>query len=764
MANRKLTQLPALASLSADDLFYVVDDPAGAATSNKMTASVLDAKYLKVASNLSDLANAATARTNLGLVAGGAGDIWVEKAGDTMTGLLNYAQPAASDGNKFYCVDPNDPNAALFNWHVWESNNVSGRRNTGINWGYNQTAGGGVETAGESAFWQQIETYYVPGAVAQMEYHWNFTPAGGSNVRPFHLNMHIDGAGSGYHDAYWYLDRMTWLDRTNQTFVAATLTIGTAATDSSFVLGVPLSFSGTTNSGIRLNNLTTTQRNALTAANGMVIYNTTDGQVQGYVAGVWGSIGGSSLPVVDTTSIVMGSADNTKLLRFEVDGFSAGATRVMTPPNQDTLLAGQNFSNVFTVAQTIALATDTTHLIIRNHSTHTTPQILFEKSDGTDLFMVFIDDLMNTFLGKDAGIAGISGIGNVGIGEFALSALTSGHRNMGIGPAALRGVTTGQGNVALGQSSGQAITTGSGNFALGTSSLLSLVSGDGNIAIGANSGLAVTSTNCILVGETAGPNITSGTANIGFGYNVLSSLITGGENVAFGRSAGTNVTGWYTLSFGAESGAVDTTRYDNSIALGVLARFTAANQLVVGSFFCPITDAYFGSGVTYSAPTDIAINAGGGSGTDIAGASLTLAGGKPTGSGAGGSIILKTAPAGATGTALRALVTRLTLDSTGLITLADVVNFAFNTGTGTKFGTATGQKMGFWNVAPVIQPAHANQAALTNSSGGTYDGTLAAISGTGADAAINNNFTDIFTLLDAMRTAMVNSGMMKGAA
>lgn len=40
------------------------------------------------ADNLSGLTNAATARTNLGLVAGGAGDIWVEKAGDTMTGKL----------------------------------------------------------------------------------------------------------------------------------------------------------------------------------------------------------------------------------------------------------------------------------------------------------------------------------------------------------------------------------------------------------------------------------------------------------------------------------------------------------------------------------------------------------------------------------------------------------------------------------------------------------------------------------------------------
>ena len=34
--------------------------------------------YLEIANNLSDLNNASTARTNLGLVSGGAGDIWVE--------------------------------------------------------------------------------------------------------------------------------------------------------------------------------------------------------------------------------------------------------------------------------------------------------------------------------------------------------------------------------------------------------------------------------------------------------------------------------------------------------------------------------------------------------------------------------------------------------------------------------------------------------------------------------------------------------------
>lgn len=48
----------------------------------------LDTRYLQISNNLSDLNNVATARTNLGLVSGGTGDIWVEKAGDTMTGPL----------------------------------------------------------------------------------------------------------------------------------------------------------------------------------------------------------------------------------------------------------------------------------------------------------------------------------------------------------------------------------------------------------------------------------------------------------------------------------------------------------------------------------------------------------------------------------------------------------------------------------------------------------------------------------------------------
>lgn len=58
-------------------------------------SAVTNDAQLTIANNLSDLANAATARTNLGVVAGGAGDVWVEKAGDTITGDIIF-QPSGN--------------------------------------------------------------------------------------------------------------------------------------------------------------------------------------------------------------------------------------------------------------------------------------------------------------------------------------------------------------------------------------------------------------------------------------------------------------------------------------------------------------------------------------------------------------------------------------------------------------------------------------------------------------------------------------------
>jgi hypothetical protein len=82
---------------------------------------------------------------------------------------------------------------------------------------------------------------------------------------------------------------------------------------------------------------------------------------------------------------------------------------------------------------------------------------------------------------------------------------------------------------------------------------------------------------------------------------------------------------------------------------------------------------------------------------------------------------------------------------------------------------------GFYGVnAPAAQPAGAAQAAVTavtDSTGGTADGTIADVGAAFNQAALNNNFADVaakinanVALLNAMRTVMVNAGLMKGSA
>lgn len=127
---------------------------------------------------------------------------------------------------------------------------------------------------------------------------------------------------------------------------------------------------------------------------------------------------------------------------------------------------------------------------------------------------------------------------------------------------------------------------------------------------------------------------------------------------------------------------------------------------------------------------------------------------------------------------------------TGAQTLSDV-DVVLGTTTGTKIGTAVAQKLGLWNVTPVVQPAAAGQAAaaaqgqasLTDSTGGSASATLAAITaGAAYDqndltaiknalasiaaqlALIKTDVTNVKTLQDATRTALVAIGAMKGAA
>lgn len=64
--------------------------------------------------------------------------------------------------------------------------------------------------------------------------------------------------------------------------------------------------------------------------------------------------GGSSSPFVDSTAIIKGSGDATKLLRIEVDGLTTSTTRVWAAPDSDLTVAGINIAQTFTAAQTFS--------------------------------------------------------------------------------------------------------------------------------------------------------------------------------------------------------------------------------------------------------------------------------------------------------------------------------------------------------------------------------------------------------------------------
>lgn len=193
----------------------------------------------------------------------------------------------------------------------------------------------------------------------------------------------------------------------------------------------------------------------------------------------------------------------------------------------------------------------------------------------------------------------------------------------------------------------------------------------------------------VYVGKNAGSNssITYG-VSIGGGASVYAS---GLYPVHIGGGTGLYDSGNYSVFVGCEAG--DTNYGDRVIGLGKDAGSgnnydevvfigggvaTANNQFVIGGGGVEYKDLYLGRGVTSASPPASSINATGGSGTNIAGGSLTLAGGKGTGSGAGGSLLFKTAPAGASGSSLNSLATAFEITGEGTLDFKNspVVNFS----------------------------------------------------------------------------------------
>ena len=79
-------------------------------------------------------------------------------------------------------------------------------------------------------------------------------------------------------------------------------------------------------------------------------------------------------------------------------------------------------------------------------------------------------------------------------------------------------------------------------------------------------------------------------------------------------------------------------------------------------------------------------------------------------------------------------------------------NFQFGLTNGTIFGTSTQQKFGFHNSTPTVQRQGAAQAAVVGTADGTYSGNE------------QNLINDLVTLANELRAAIVEKGLIKGAA
>lgn len=176
--------------------------------------------------------------------------------------------------------------------------------------------------------------------------------------------------------------------------------------------------------------------------------------------------------------------------------------------------------------------------------------------------------------------------------------------------------------------------------------------GNFSVAIGE---ISSTTQQAVAVGRGAAA---SGSASVAVGY--LSSA-TSTNSVAIGNNTVAGADRAFALGDSSNSS------FQAAIAIGGSALTTAANQLVIGADFYYISEAFLGgNGVTNATPQVCNLNATGGSGTNVAGADLSLVGGKATGNAAGGEILFKTSDVGSSGTTLQSATTKAYVNRHGL--------------------------------------------------------------------------------------------------
>lgn len=284
---------------------------------------------------------------------------------------------------------------------------------------------------------------------------------------------------------------------------------------------------------------------------------------------------------------------------------------------------------------------------------------------------------LNTLIGADAGGNLTTGSSNVMIGQKAGVGGVTSAAMVCIGKSAAAQISLGAVHcVYIGQASGEfADTTGQSNISIGTQSSHHLSgASQNNIFIGRSAGAGTasnknTGSDNTAVGHVAGQRLTTAVNNTLMGRDSGVNLTTGSANVFIGRGSGASgVADRGSTAIGTYAGEFNTGSRNILLGFGARTVVGTENAFVAGSVgntggadIASILNVYFGNGMVAPAPVGYTVNGTGGSGTNIAGGLVRIAGGRGTGAAESGKVVLAAAPAGSSGAAANALVDYLEL-------------------------------------------------------------------------------------------------------
>ena len=276
-------------------------------------------------------------------------------------------------------------------------------------------------------------------------------------------------------------------------------------------------------SSLRLPVGTTGQRPG-TPANGMIRYNSTLTDLEGYISGAWTQIttGGSSSTINLGTSA---STTNPQRSGDATTGLFSATTGTVSIAS-----AGTDVDDISATGPNI-LGTITSGSYSIGYQINGNNAIWQDTTNG------------NLAVGATAfpttvSLAGGYGTANVAVGKLALNANTTGQYNTAVGYEALYTNTTGQRNTAVGWLALASNTTGSWSTAVGFTALRYNTIGVYNTAIGFGAlGTNTTGINNTAVGVGALGDNTTGINNTAVGYDALLYNTTGQYNTALGYQA-----------------------------------------------------------------------------------------------------------------------------------------------------------------------------------------------------------------------------------